>query len=114
MRHPFATRKGIKACSKSEAGAGLFPYIPCRYMVHAAGCTEAHNDGVALLAQYSVLLACIYTVENLAYKKESFINNRRQHKRHANQHQWMHGHAARAVDGPVSYTHLTLPTILRV
>jgi len=45
-------------------------------------------------------LACgLRAVENLAFKKESFINNRRQHKRHASQQQWMRGHASRAVDG---------------
>jgi hypothetical protein len=40
----------------------------------------------------------VLAVENLAFKKESFINSRRQHKRHTSQ-QWMHGHASRAVDG---------------
>ena len=43
------------------------------------------------------------TVENLAYKKESWINNRRHYKRHI-RHKWMHGHAARAVDGDVDAT----------
>jgi hypothetical protein len=38
------------------------------------------------------------TVENLAYRKESWINNRRQLKRHV-RNQWLHGHASRAVDG---------------
>jgi hypothetical protein len=37
-------------------------------------------------------------VENLAYRKESWINNRRQLKRHI-RNQWLHGHASRAVDG---------------
>ena len=34
----------------------------------------------------------------MAYKKESWINNRRHYKRHT-RNQWLHGHAARAVDG---------------
>ena len=34
----------------------------------------------------------------MAFRKESFINNRRQFKRHVT-NQWMHGHAGRAVDG---------------
>jgi lactadherin len=37
-------------------------------------------------------------VENIAFHKETFINNRRQMKRHV-QNQWAHGHAGRAVDG---------------
>jgi len=37
-------------------------------------------------------------VENLSYKKESWINNRRQHKRHVGS-EWQRGHASRAVDG---------------
>lgn len=38
-------------------------------------------------------------VENLAYRKESFINSRKtQYKRHV-QSQWVHAQAARAVDG---------------
>lgn len=37
-------------------------------------------------------------VENLSYKKESWINNRRQYKRHI-LNGWTHGHAARTVDG---------------
>ena len=37
-------------------------------------------------------------VENLSYKKESWINSRRQHKRHVSS-EWQHGHASRAVDG---------------
>jgi len=39
-------------------------------------------------------------VENLAFQKESFINNKRHFKRHI-RNQWMHGHASRAVDGDV-------------
>lgn len=43
-------------------------------------------------------------VENLAFKKESFINSRRtQYKRHT-QNQWIHGHAGRAVDGELDHT----------
>lgn len=43
-------------------------------------------------------------VENLAFKKESFINSRRtQYKRHI-QNQWIHGHAGRAVDGESDHT----------
>ena len=34
----------------------------------------------------------------MAFKKESWINNKRQYKRHT-RNRWMHGHAARAVDG---------------
>ncbi|KAK2165452.1 hypothetical protein LSH36_50g07018 [Paralvinella palmiformis] len=37
-------------------------------------------------------------IENVAFKKESWINNKRQFKRHI-RNRWMHGHAARAVDG---------------
>jgi len=37
-------------------------------------------------------------VANVALKKESFISNKRQYKRHV-RNQWTHGHAARAVDG---------------
>ena len=39
-----------------------------------------------------------HTVENMSYKKESWINNRRHYKRHI-RNRWMHGHAGRAVDG---------------
>lgn len=43
-------------------------------------------------------------VENLAYRKESFINSRRtQYKRHV-QSQWAHAQAARAVDGGTDQT----------
>lgn len=49
-------------------------------------------------------------VENLAFKKESWINNRRQLKRHI-RNQWMHGHAARAVDGQTDHG-LTSCTVL--
>lgn len=42
----------------------------------------------------------IVVVENLSYKKESWINNRRQHKRHVGS-EWQRGHASRAVDGDV-------------
>ena len=38
------------------------------------------------------------SVENLSYKKDSWINNKRQFKRHTRA-QWLRGHAARAVDG---------------
>ena len=41
------------------------------------------------------------TVENVAFHKESFINNRRQLKRHV-QNQWIRGQSARAVDGIAS------------
>jgi len=41
-------------------------------------------------------------VENLAYKKSSWINNKRQYKRHVRS-QWLRGHASRAVDGDVSH-----------
>jgi len=37
-------------------------------------------------------------VENVAYKKDSWINNKRQLKRHI-RNQWTRGHASRAVDG---------------
>jgi hypothetical protein len=37
-------------------------------------------------------------VENVAYKKDSWINNKRQFKRHI-RNQWTRGHASRAVDG---------------
>jgi lactadherin len=43
-------------------------------------------------------------VANVAFQKESFVSSKRvQHKRHsaARRGQWMHGHAARAVDGDV-------------
>jgi len=42
-------------------------------------------------------------VENLAFRKESWINNKRQFKRHI-RNRWMHGHAARAVDGDFDQT----------
>jgi lactadherin len=42
-------------------------------------------------------------VENLSFKKQSWINNRRQHKRHIGT-EWQHGHAARAVDGDTDRT----------
>lgn len=35
---------------------------------------------------------------NVALRKESFISNKRQNKRHV-RNQWTHGQAARAVDG---------------
>ncbi|KAK2165453.1 hypothetical protein LSH36_50g07025 [Paralvinella palmiformis] len=44
------------------------------------------------------VIGCPFKVENLAYRKESWINNKRHYKRHI-RNQWMHGHAARAVDG---------------
>ena len=39
----------------------------------------------------------------MAFKKESWINNKRHYKRHI-RNQWMHGHAARAVDGDYDQT----------
>jgi len=49
--------------------------------------------------QSSVRRVCVYiSVENVAYGKSSWINNRRQYKRHVRS-QWMRGHASRAVDG---------------
>ncbi len=42
-------------------------------------------------------------VENMAYNKESWINNKRHYKRHI-RNQWMHGHAGRAVDGDFDQT----------
>ncbi|XP_064634109.1 lactadherin-like isoform X3 [Lineus longissimus] len=42
-------------------------------------------------------------IENIAYKKESFINNQSKYKRHT-RNTWMHGHAARAVDGNMDST----------
>jgi len=39
-------------------------------------------------------------VENLSYKKASWINNRRQQKRHVGS-QWQRARASRAVDGDV-------------
>jgi len=50
-------------------------------------------------------------VENLAFKKESWLNNRRQLKRHV-RNQWLHGHASRAVDGQASEVGLSSCTIL--
>ena len=44
-----------------------------------------------------------FSVENVAFKKESWINNKRQFKRHV-RNRWMHGHAARAVDGNFDQT----------
>ena len=43
---------------------------------------------------------CGCAVENLSFKKESWINNRRQHKRHVGS-EWQRGQASRAVDGDV-------------
>jgi len=40
-------------------------------------------------------------VENVAYKKESWISNRRQVKRHVRA-RWKHGRAGHAVDGIVN------------
>ena len=37
-------------------------------------------------------------MENVAYHKESWINNKRQFKRHVRTN-WLHGQAGRAVDG---------------
>lgn len=39
-----------------------------------------------------------FIVENVAFRKESWINNKRQFKRHVRT-SWQHGQAARAVDG---------------
>jgi len=41
-------------------------------------------------------------VENVAYGKESWINNGRQVKRHVRRQRWLHGHSSRAVDGDAS------------
>ena len=41
------------------------------------------------------------SVQNLAYKKDSWINNKRQFKRHV-RNQWTRGQAGRAVDGDVN------------
>ena len=41
-------------------------------------------------------------MENVAYGKESWINNGRQVKRHVRRRRWLHGHASRAVDGDAS------------
>ena len=43
------------------------------------------------------------SVENVAFKKESWINNKRHFKRHI-RNRWMHGHAGRAVDGDFDQT----------
>jgi len=40
-------------------------------------------------------------VENVAFQKSSWINNRRQYKRHVRS-RWLRGHASRAVDGDVT------------
>jgi hypothetical protein len=47
---------------------------------------------------YDLKLNFVFAVENVAFRKESWINNKRQFKRHV-RNRWMHGHAARAVDG---------------
>lgn len=39
-----------------------------------------------------------FSVENVAYRKESWTNNKRQYKRHVRS-QWSRGQAGRAVDG---------------
>jgi len=44
------------------------------------------------------VLVVVAAVENVAYGKESWINNRRQLKRHVRR-QWSHGQASLAVDG---------------
>lgn len=49
-------------------------------------------------------------VENLAYKKEAWINSKRHYKRHIRNH-IVHGHASRAVDGNID-TNLVSCTIL--
>lgn len=46
-------------------------------------------------------------VENLAYQKESFVNNRRHSKRHVQNH-WVHGQAAKAVDGEIGQSCIML------
>ena len=50
-------------------------------------------------------------VENLSYKKDSWINNKRQFKRHTRA-QWLRGHAARAVDGDASTNTAQTCTVL--
>lgn len=42
-------------------------------------------------------------VENVAFHKESWVNSRKQVKRHV-RNQWMHGQASRAVDGQTGQT----------
>jgi len=42
-------------------------------------------------------------VENVAFRKSSWINNKRQYKRHVRS-QWTRGHASRAVDGDVVHS----------
>ena len=53
-----------------------------------------------MTAPLTLTRVAVCIVENLSYKKESWINNRRQHKRHVGS-AWQRGHAARAVDGDV-------------
>jgi hypothetical protein len=51
-----------------------------------------------LLLSINYLPVYSNAVANIAYKKETWVNSRRQMKRHA-QSTWVRGHAARAVDG---------------
>jgi len=43
----------------------------------------------------------LWSVENLAFQKSSWMNNKRQYKRHVRS-QWIRGQASRAVDGDVT------------
>jgi len=45
-----------------------------------------------------------FSVANVAERKESFVSNRRQYKRHVGRQQWTHGQSARAVDGNLQST----------
>jgi len=44
---------------------------------------------------------CVVLVENVAFQKSSWMNNKRQYKRHV-RGRWIRGQASRAVDGDVT------------
>ena len=54
-----------------------------------------------------IKIEIFHPVENLAYQKESFVNNRRHSKRHVQNH-WVHGQAAKAVDGEIGQSCIML------
>lgn len=52
---------------------------------------------------HNIVTWCRVAVANVALRKESFVSNKRQFKRHV-RNQWTHGQAARAVDGDTDST----------
>ena len=58
---------------------------------------------IEMYLRLCLMLPLHIPVANLALRKESFVSNRRQFKRHV-RNQWTHGQAARAVDGDTDST----------